>query len=206
MTKKNNINMNIKDKIFIMFAILLFGVVSSYMVFGWSEPSGTMPTNYKIPINTSIESQDVIEGKPVIVNLNADKLDGYDASDLLGGSQDASFNIIEGTSCPSGSMAMSRYYEAKTCTGTSYNCNSNPDGTNCRAVYSQPSCTSPSGWGLDNITCTFSNAIYSCSMNCYTPPGSDVVCWCSGTLTNSWNTTCTSINTHVLCMTINDPE
>jgi hypothetical protein len=62
---------------------MVFGVIISYGVFGWSEPSGTMPTDYKIPLNTTAESQDVAEGKPVVDNFNADEVDGYDAAELM---------------------------------------------------------------------------------------------------------------------------
>lgn len=72
-----------KNKILILSSVLCLGVVASYVAFGWSEPTGSMPGEYKIPINTSVESQDVAEGKPVIVNLDSDKVDGYNASDLL---------------------------------------------------------------------------------------------------------------------------
>lgn len=72
-----------KNKILILSSVLCLGVIISYVAFGWSEPTGSMPSEYKTPINTSIDSQDVSEGKPVIVNLNSDQVDGYNASDLL---------------------------------------------------------------------------------------------------------------------------
>ena len=82
-----------KNKILIFSSVLFLGVVASYVAFGWSEPTGSMPGEYKIPINTSIESQDVAAGKPVIVNLNSDQVDGYNASDLLAATSSSS-------SCP----------------------------------------------------------------------------------------------------------
>jgi hypothetical protein len=42
-----------------------------------------MPTDYKIPLNTTVESQDVAEGKPVVKNLDSDTVDGYHAPDFL---------------------------------------------------------------------------------------------------------------------------
>ena len=82
-----------KNKILIFSSVLFLGVVASYVAFGWSERTSTMPGEYKIPINTSIESQDVTAGKPVIVNLNSDQVDGYNASDLLAATSSSS-------SCP----------------------------------------------------------------------------------------------------------
>jgi len=83
-----------KNKILILSSVLCLGIVVSYVAFGWSEPVGSMPSEYKIPINTSIESQDVTEGKPVVVNLNSDKVDGYNASDLLGATTSSSSNMV----------------------------------------------------------------------------------------------------------------
>ena len=82
-----------KNKILILSSVLCLGIIISYVAFGWSEPTGSMPSEYKIPINTSIESQDVTAGKPVIVNLNSDQVDGYNASDLLAATSSSS-------SCP----------------------------------------------------------------------------------------------------------
>lgn len=79
-----------KNKILILSSVLCLGIIISYVAFGWSEPTGSMPSEYKIPINTSIESQDVTEGKPVVANLDADKVDGYEASDLLAATTAAS--------------------------------------------------------------------------------------------------------------------
>lgn len=72
-----------KNKILIFSSVLLFGVIVSYIVFGWDEPTTPMPTDYRPPLNTSNNTQDVDVGKPVITNLDADKVDGYEASDLL---------------------------------------------------------------------------------------------------------------------------
>lgn len=97
-----------RNKIRIFLGVLLFGVIVSYIVFGWSEPTGSMPSSYKAPINTSIETQDVDEGKPVITNLDSDKVDGYEASDLLasvGGSANMVVPIASSetpAACPSG--------------------------------------------------------------------------------------------------------
>jgi len=79
-----------KNKPFIFLSVILFGVIVSYIALGWQEPQGNMPTDYKAPINTSIEAQDVTEGKPVVANLDADKVDGYEASELLAATTAAS--------------------------------------------------------------------------------------------------------------------
>ena len=65
-----------KNKTFIFLSVILFGIIVSYIALGWQEPTGNMPIEYKAPINTSIETQDVAEGKPVVTNLDADKVDG----------------------------------------------------------------------------------------------------------------------------------
>lgn len=62
--------------------MLIFGIILSCIVFGWSEPTSSMPSEYKIPLNTSSEDQDVNSSKGKIGNFNADLLDGYDSSDL----------------------------------------------------------------------------------------------------------------------------
>jgi hypothetical protein len=79
-----------KNKTFIFLSVILFGIIVSYIALGWQEPTGNMPIEYKAPINTSIETQDVAEGKPVVTNLDADKVDGYEASDLLAATTAAS--------------------------------------------------------------------------------------------------------------------
>ncbi|MGI6341347.1 MAG: hypothetical protein ACOX0B_04060 [Minisyncoccales bacterium] len=78
------------NKPFIFLSVILFGIIVSYIALGWQEPQGNMPTDYKAPINTSIETQNVTEGKPVVANLDADKVDGYEASDLLAATTAAS--------------------------------------------------------------------------------------------------------------------
>ncbi|MDD4528228.1 MAG: hypothetical protein PHF25_09430 [Candidatus Margulisbacteria bacterium] len=82
-----------KNKILILSSVLCLGIVASYVAFGWSEPTGSMPSDYKTPLNTSIETQDVTAGKPVVVNLDSDQVDGYNASDLLAATSSSS-------SCP----------------------------------------------------------------------------------------------------------
>lgn len=82
-----------KNKILIFSSVFLFGIIISYIAFGWSEPTGSMPSSYKAPINTSIEIQDVDAGKPVITNLDADKVDGFHSSDLLAATS-------SGSACP----------------------------------------------------------------------------------------------------------
>lgn len=72
-----------RNKILIFSGVILFGVIVSYIAFGWSEPTGNMPSDYRVPLNTSANAQDVDEDKPVITNLDADQVDGYEASDLL---------------------------------------------------------------------------------------------------------------------------
>lgn len=82
-----------KNRILIFSSVFLFGIIVSYIAFGWSEPTGSMPSSYKAPINTSIEIQDVDAGKPVITNLDADKVDGFHSSDLLAATS-------SGSACP----------------------------------------------------------------------------------------------------------
>ncbi|HOI60251.1 MAG TPA: hypothetical protein PKU93_02910 [Candidatus Pacearchaeota archaeon] len=79
-----------KNKLFIFSSVFLFGIIVSYIALGWSEPIGSMPSNYTSPINTSSQTQDVDENKSVIINLDADKVDGYHASDLLAASSGGS--------------------------------------------------------------------------------------------------------------------
>lgn len=84
--------MNTKNKVLIILSFLILGTGISFIAFSWSEPDGSMPSGLKIPLNTSIEDQDVDEEKPKIGFLDSDKLDGYDSSDLLAASN--------GSSCP----------------------------------------------------------------------------------------------------------
>ena len=114
-----------KNKILIFSGVILFGVIVSYIAFGWSEPTGNMPSDYKAPINTSIEAQDVTEGKPVVANLDADKVDGYEASELLAATTAASgtstLNLVVAQfaknnptlgfpDCPAGFIPISRWF------------------------------------------------------------------------------------------------
>lgn len=82
-----------KNKLLLLSGVIVFGVAVSYASFGWSEPTGNMPTTYTPPLNTSATAQDVAAGKPVVANFNADKVDGFHASDLLAASS-------SGASCP----------------------------------------------------------------------------------------------------------
>lgn len=75
--------MNLKNKTFIILLVAIFTIGISYSAFSWSEPTGTMPSDYRIPINTSEENQDVDVDKAKVGNLNSDLLDGYDSSELL---------------------------------------------------------------------------------------------------------------------------
>ncbi len=72
-----------KNKIYIGLGIILFGVITSYVAFSWSEPT-SMPSGYLVPINTSDRPQDVAQGKPVVGNLDVEMVGGYTSSDLLG--------------------------------------------------------------------------------------------------------------------------
>lgn len=192
-----------KNKILILSSVILLGVVVSYIVFGWSEPTSSMPSDYKTPINTSIETQDVSEGKPVITNLNVDKLDGYEASDILalvGGSQDAAFEIVEGTSCPAGTILTSTYYGATTCSVAGLQCKpfyvySTLQACNWEMAYF--GCTTQAGWFQDSPSCPFYVITTPCTMNA-TNDGC-----ISGNISNQ---TCYGTVTHVLCLTISDPE
>ena len=71
-----------KNKIYIGLGIILFGVVTSYIAFSWTEPT-LMPSDYAVPINTSHKEQSVDVNKPVIENLDADKLDGLHANEIM---------------------------------------------------------------------------------------------------------------------------
>ncbi|MDD4661738.1 MAG: hypothetical protein PHG24_00445 [Candidatus Pacebacteria bacterium] len=192
-----------KNKILILSSVILLGIVISYIVFGWSEPAGSMPSDYKTPINTSIETQDVSEGKPVITNLNVDKLDGYEASDLLallGGSQDAAFEIIEGTSCSAGTILTSTYYRATECSLAGIQCKPIWYYNNlqmCDWEMAYFGCTTQAGWFQDRPSCSFYMWTTPCTMNATNNgciPGTFV------------NQTCYGEVTHVLCLTIASPE
>ncbi|MDD4358249.1 MAG: hypothetical protein PHY30_00345 [Candidatus Pacebacteria bacterium] len=75
--------MDKKNKILVMFLVAIFAIGISYSAFSWSEPSGSMPSEYTAPLNTSSVEQEVHKDKGKIKNLNADLLDNYDSSELL---------------------------------------------------------------------------------------------------------------------------
>jgi len=192
-----------KNKILILSSVLFFGIAISYIAFGWSEPTSSMPSQYSTPINTSVEAQDVSEGKPVVANLNADKLDGYEASDLLalvGGSQPAEFVVTEGTSCPAQTILIATYYGPKTCTWTDVKCSSSGVSPNieCKTTFTDSSCTTSAGWFQNVPTCNMMKVWIPCSGG-----GGTSSCSGSGSVKNE---TCSGVVTYVLCLTIDAPE
>ena len=180
--------------------MILFGIIVSYVVFSWSEPTGNMPSSYKTPINTSIETQDVAAGKPVIGNLNVEKLGGYSVSDILaliGGNQPASYQIVEGTSCPTGTILTSKYYAKKTCTYNSRTC-STPNNSCAIQDQQHQISTGPSGWGTDPSKSTS----YVTSIS-YCQREGNSCSWGSQTFGTF---TCQAPITHVLCLTVDAPQ
>lgn len=192
-----------KNKILILSSVLFFGIAISYIAFGWSEPTSSMPSQYSTPINTSIEAQDVTGGKPVVANLNADKLDGYEASDLLalvGGSQPAEFVVTEGTSCSAGTILTSTYYRATECSVAGILCKPIWYYNNlqmCDWEMHYFGCTTQAGWFQDRPSCNYFMWTSPCTMNA-THDGC--------TPGTSGNYTCYGEVTNVLCLTIDDPE
>jgi len=187
-----------KNKPFIFLSVILFGIIVSYVVFSWSEPTGNMPTNYKPPLNTSANAQDVDPNKPVIGNLNVEKLGGYTASDLLsliGGP--ASYEIVEGTACPEGTILISKYYAQKTCTYNSRTC-STPNNSCAIQDQQHQISTGPSGWGTDPSKSTS----YVTSISYCQREGAGCN-WGSQTFGTF---TCQAPITHVLCLTVDAPQ
>lgn len=192
-----------KNKLLILSSVLCLGIVISYVAFGWSEPITTMPSEYKIPINTSIQTQDVAEGKPVVANLNSDKLDGYEASDLLalvGGSQPASFEIIEGTACPAGKVPIATYYGVTECSLAGIQCKPIYHYNNlqmCDWEMAYFGCTTQAGWFQDRPFCTFYMWTTPCTMNATN----------NGCISGNFsNQTCYGNVSHVLCLSVDDPS
>lgn len=201
-----------KNKIYIGLGIILFGVVTSYIAFSWSEPT-SMPSDYDVPINTSNKPQDVAEGKPVVGNLDAEKLGGYTASDILnliGGR--ATYQIVEGTTCPPGTILTSKYYEEKTCDGGfSYFCEQATDEEGnyiegCEKVRRWWNFTIGGSWGVDSpseIRHETSDA------DCEPAHTSSNEFYCERVTKDYWTQRYTCEDppiTHVLCLTISDPE
>jgi len=200
-----------RNKIFIFSAVILFGIIVSYVVFSWSEPTGNMPSSYKTPINTSIETQDVAAGKPVIGNLNVEKLGGYSVSDILaliGGNQPASYQIVEGTSCPTGTILTSKYYAKKTCTYDYAYCEQMKDANGnyvegCQTVIRPYNITVGPGWALDpSSKSAWIMSWMSCSPAWATNSGTF---YCSSSNYQQYQATCQAPITHVLCLTIDTP-
>lgn len=192
-----------KNKPFIFLSVILFGIIVSYVVFSWSEPTGNMPTNYKPPLNTSADAQDVDPNKPVIGNLNVEKLGGYTASDLLGliGGP-ASYEVVEGTTCPEGAILISKYYEQKTCTYSHADCTY--ENNCCRnLIVHRTFSSAASGWGSSSSDTQTKRHVadMSCSPSGACDQG------CVGTrVGNGWVETCESDLTHVLCLTVDAPQ
>lgn len=203
-----------KNKPFIFLSVILFGIIVSYVVFSWSEPTGNMPTNYKPPLNTSANAQDVDPNKPVIGNLNVEKLGGYTASDLLGliGGP-ASYEIVEGTTCPEGTILTSKYYAQKTCTEQEWHCYSRTNDAGnvigCNGRLEPTSWSTGSGWALDpsKVTrwimwggdCNFKTSCLSDGTNCRDSCSQD-------DYSHQGPVDCQAPITHVLCLTVDAPE
>ncbi len=197
-----------RNKIFIFSAVILFGIIVSYVVFSWTEPT-TMPSSYKIPINTSAEAQDVAAEKPVIGNLNVEKLGGYSVSDILaliGGNQPASYQIVAGTSCPAGTILASKYYAKKTCSAHEWSCVIEGEGSGqyCKNLIRQISFSTGSGWALDPSKVSRWVATSGTCNASWKSDGS--LNGCVGTPTSSYTATCQAPVTHVLCLTVDTPK
>ena len=193
-----------RNKIFIFSAVILFGIIVSYVVFSWSEPTGNMPTNYKPPLNTSANAQDVDPNKPVIGNLNVEKLGGYTASDLLGliGGP-ASYEIVEGTACPTGTILTSKYYAQKTCSYSYSYCTS--ENQTCVTKQASVDYSTGFGWALDPSY--VKRNVYSFICNGSATFHDDGTLNTCGTQTDAqYSVTCQAPITHVLCLTVTSPE
>ena len=199
-----------RNKILIFSGVILFGVIVSYIAFGWSEPTGNMPSDYRVPLNTSANAQDVDPNKPVIGNLNVEKLGGYTASDLLGliGGP-ASYEIVEGTACPTGTILISKYYAQKTCTDNYAYCEQMKDANGnyvegCQNVIRPYNVTIGPGWALDpSFKKTMIISWMSCSPAWATNSGTF---YCSSSNYQQYQSTCQAPITHVLCLTVTSPE
>jgi len=202
-----------KNKPFIFLSVILFGIIVSYVVFSWSEPTGNMPTNYKPPLNTSANAQDVDPNKPVIGNLNVEKLGGYTASDLLGliGGP-ASYEIVEGTACPTGTILTSKYYGQNTCNHNEMTCTQMKDANGnplegCKMGIRTITLTVGPGWALDPSFAkrTIIPELEYCRA-AYTTNSGIFYCDQEPRYSGQYTATCQAPVTHVLCLVINNPE
>ena len=141
-------------------------------------------------------SGNIITAYPTEVGHVATK--GY-VDDLLNnaGGGPASYEIVEGTACPEGTILISSYYEEKTCTYNSRTC-STPNNSCAIQDQQHQISTGPSGWGTDPSKSTS----YVTSISYCQREGASCN-WGSQTFGTF---TCQAPITHVLCLTVDAPQ
>ncbi len=118
------------------------------------------------------------------------------------GSGPASYEVVEGTTCPEGAILISKYYEQKTCTYSHADCTY--ENNCCRnPIVHRTFSSAASGWGSSSSDTQTKRHVadMSCSPSGACDQG------CVGTrVGNGWVETCESDLTHVLCLTVDAPQ